>query len=146
MIASQEVRLLIPSTYMNRSGQAVAAVAQFYKLPASEILVAHDELDLPAGLARLKRGGGHGGHNGLRSIIQQLGNERGFIRLRLGIGHPGTAEAVTGHVLSKACAAEEQALLGAIDETMKVMPLIIAGDLAAAMNQLHTAVRHADAK
>ncbi|RMU32066.1 Peptidyl-tRNA hydrolase [Pseudomonas amygdali pv. morsprunorum] len=83
----QDVRLLIPTTYMNRSGQAVAALAGFYRIPVESILVAHDELDLPPGVAKLKVGGGHGGHNGLRDIIAQLGNQNTFHRLRLGIGH-----------------------------------------------------------
>jgi PTH1 family peptidyl-tRNA hydrolase len=138
-MAQHDLRLLIPTTYMNRSGQAVAAVANFFRLSAEEILVAHDELDLPAGVARLKRGGGHGGHNGLRSIIQALGNERNFLRLRLGIGHPGNASEVTGHVLSKASVADEKALETAIDLSLQVMPLIVAGNFDAAMNQLHSA-------
>ena len=136
-IDQHDVRLLVPTTYMNHSGQAVAAAAGFYQLSASNILVVHDELDLPAGAARLKVGGGHGGHNGLRSIIQCLGNERGFLRLRLGIGHPGNAGDVTGHVLSKAPKAEDQALQEAIDSSAQMMPLIVAGKLDNAMNQLH---------
>lgn len=86
----QDVRLLIPTTYMNRSGQAVAALAGFFRIKPEEILVAHDELDLPPGVAKLKQGGGHGGHNGLRDIIAQLGNQNTFYRLRLGIGHPAS--------------------------------------------------------
>ena len=136
-VGQHDVRLIAPSTYMNRSGQAVAAIASFYRIPTANILVIHDELDLPAGVARLKRGGGHGGHNGLRSIIQSLGNERGFLRLRLGIGHPGSGNDVTGHVLSKASATEELALDTAIDASLQVMPLILAGELDKAMNQLH---------
>ena len=94
-----DVRLLIPTTYMNRSGQAVAALANFFRIKPEAILVAHDELDLPPGVAKLKRGGGHGGHNGLRDIIAQLGNQNDFHRLRLGIGHPGDAKLVSNFVL-----------------------------------------------
>ena len=91
-IGGQEVRLLNPTTFMNRSGQAVGAMATFFKIPPESILVVHDELDLPAGVGRLKQGGGHGGHNGLRDIISSLGNSREFLRLRLGIGHPETVK------------------------------------------------------
>ena len=97
-----DVRLLIPTTYMNRSGQAVAALANFFRIKPEAILVAHDELDLPPGVAKLKRGGGHGGHNGLRDIIAQLGNQNDFHRLRLGIGHPGDAKLVSNFVLGRA--------------------------------------------
>ena len=99
MIGGQECWLLIPTTFMNLSGQAVQALASFYKLKPEEILVVHDELDLPAGQARFKTGGGHGGQNGLRDIIAKLGNNRNFHRLRIGIGHPGHKDRVTGHVL-----------------------------------------------
>ena len=87
-IDGSDIRLLVPSTFMNRSGQAIAALAGFYKILPEEILIAHDELDLPPGSARFKTGGGHGGHNGLRDSISQLGNNKGFHRLRIGIGHP----------------------------------------------------------
>src|SRR5690554_7707001 len=93
---------------MNLSGQAVAALANFYKIKPEEILVVHDELDLPAGVARFKTGGGHGGQNGLRDIISKLGNDKGFHRLRIGIGHPGDKNRVTGHVLSKPSANEQK--------------------------------------
>ncbi len=91
-INGHDVRLLIPTTFMNVSGQAVAPFANFFKIPAERILVAHDELDLPPGVAKLKQGGGHGGHNGLRDIISKLGNNKNFARLRIGIGHPGHAQ------------------------------------------------------
>jgi PTH1 family peptidyl-tRNA hydrolase len=100
-INGQEVRLLIPTTFMNRSGQAVSALANFFKIPLDAILVAHDELDLPAGSIRLKTGGGHGGHNGLRDIISSSGNQNNFHRLRIGIGHPGDAKLVSNFVLTK---------------------------------------------
>ncbi len=136
-IDGQDLRLLVPTTFMNRSGQAVAAMANFFKIAAQEILVAHDELDLPAGVARLKQGGGHGGHNGLRDTIAALGNQPGFLRLRLGIGHPGNSALVTAYVLSRAPQAEQQALIDAIDASLDVLPKVIGGDVPGAMNQLH---------
>ena len=96
---NQPVRLLLPLTYMNRSGQSVGAIANFYKIAPESILVVHDELDLAPGTARLKLGGGHGGHNGLRDIISALGNQNTFTRLRIGIGHPGNAKMVADYVL-----------------------------------------------
>lgn len=136
-IASQDVRLLIPTTFMNRSGQAVAALATFYKIKPTEILLAHDELDMEPGVARLKQGGGHGGHNGLRDTISALANNAGFARLRLGIGHPGSSDQVTAYVLSKPPSAERSALDAAIQASLEALPMVITGDLAGAMNQLH---------
>ena len=136
----QDLRLLIPTTFMNRSGQAISAMAQFFKIPPEAILVAHDELDLPSGTARLKHGGGHGGHNGLRDTIKALGNNKEFNRLRLGIGHPGSASQVVGFVLKKAPTSEQQALHDAIDRAIDVLPLAAKGEWAKAMNQLHTKV------
>ena len=100
-LAGRELWLLLPSTYMNHSGESVASLARFYKIPPEAILVAHDELDLAPGSARLKIGGGHGGHNGLRDINEKMGS-RDFVRLRLGIGHPGSSSQVTSYVLKKA--------------------------------------------
>ncbi len=136
-IDGEDVRLLIPTTYMNLSGQAVSSMANFYKIAPAEVLVAHDELDMEAGVARLKQGGGHGGHNGLRDTISALGNNAGFIRLRLGIGHPGSSDQVTGYVLSRAPAEQQSALEAAIEASLDSLPLIVSGDLAGAMNQLH---------
>lgn len=127
--------LLKPMTFMNRSGQALAAVAYFYKIVSSEILVIHDDLDLTPGVARLKQGGGHGGHNGLRDIIQHLGND--FLRLRLGIGHPGDANAVINYVLHQPSHADATAIHRAITEAINVLPWIRGGELQKAMNQLH---------
>lgn len=134
----QDVRLLIPTTYMNRSGQAVAALARFYRIEPDAILVAHDELDMPPGVAKLKKGGGHGGHNGLRDIIAQLGNNNGFHRLRLGIGHPGHASLVSGFVLSRAPRSEQELLDKSIDHALGVVPEILAGDWTKAMQTLHS--------
>ncbi|MDF1762735.1 MAG: aminoacyl-tRNA hydrolase [Oleibacter sp.] len=137
-IAGQECFLLVPSTFMNLSGQAVAAIANFYKIDLAEILVAHDELDLPPGVAKFKTGGGHGGQNGLRDIISKMGNQNGFHRLRVGIGHPGDKSRVTGHVLGRASKSEQQSIDAVIDEALRVLPVAIAGDMAKAMNQLHS--------
>lgn len=134
----REVRLLIPTTYMNRSGQSVAALANFFKLKPEEILVAHDELDMPPGVAKLKQGGGHGGHNGLRDIIAQLGNQNNFHRLRLGIGHPGHASLVSGYVLGRAPRSEQQLLDQSIDFALEVLPEMLAGDWTVAMRKLHS--------
>lgn len=136
-LAGTEVWLIKPMTFMNRSGQSVAALAQFYKIPPEHILVAHDELDLPAGVARFKQGGGHGGHNGLRDIIACLANNRNFYRLRLGIGHPGSAREVVSYVLSKAHPDERISLARAVDAAVDQTPLCIAGHWQKAMNQLH---------
>lgn len=134
----QLVHLLIPTTFMNRSGKAVISLANFFKIPPASILVAHDELDLPPGVARLKKGGGHGGHNGLRDIIAHLGNDKNFYRLRLGIGHPGHAKLVTNFVLQRAPVSEQAKLQQAIDESLRQLPLAIKGDWPRAMNHLHS--------
>lgn len=118
-LAGEEVWLLKPMTFMNRSGQSVAMLANFFKIPPQQILVAHDELDLPPGVARFKQGGGHGGHNGLRDIIARLGNNRDFKRLRIGIGHPGSAPQVVNFVLTKAPASEQKLIDIAIDEAVR---------------------------
>lgn len=137
-INGQDIWLLFPTTYMNKSGQAVQALANFYKITAEEILVAHDELDLPSGTARLKNGGGHGGQNGLRDIISCLGNNKNFHRLRIGIGHPGDKSRVTGHVLGRPSANEKIQMDATIDEAGRVLPDAIAGDWGKAMNRLHS--------
>jgi PTH1 family peptidyl-tRNA hydrolase len=136
-IADSDVWLLKPMTFMNRSGQSVAAMAQFYKIPTEHILVAHDELDLPAGVARFKQGGGHGGHNGLRDIIARLAKNRNFYRLRLGIGHPGSASEVVNYVLSKAHPDERISLARAIDAAVEQTALYVPGHWQKAMNKLH---------
>lgn len=137
-IGGQECYLLIPTTYMNLSGKAVQAVCQFYKINAEEVLVIHDELDLPPGIAKLKVGGGHGGHNGLKDIISKLANNRNFGRLRIGIGHPGHASQVAGYVLTKAPTDEHQKITAAIDESLRYTTDIVTGDLNRVMNTLHS--------
>lgn len=136
-IANHDVWLLKPETFMNLSGQSVLALMQFYKIQLANILVVHDDLDLPAGVARLKQGGGHGGHNGLRDIIARCGGN-GFQRLRLGIGHPGDKHRVTGHVLTRVSAEDQAAINSAIDNALAVLPQVVSGDFQKAMNQLHT--------
>ena len=137
-LGGRDIYLLIPTTFMNRSGQSVAALVQFYKIPPEEILVAHDELDLNPGIARFKIGGGHGGHNGLRDIISALGNNKNFARLRLGIGHPGSAAQVTNHVLKRAGSAEQQLIDEAIDKAIDALPQVATGQWNLAMQQLHS--------
>lgn len=135
--ANHEVWLLKPDTFMNHSGLAIQTLAHFYKIELAHILVVHDDLDLPPGVARLKQGGGHGGHNGLRDIIHRMGGN-GFLRLRLGIGHPGEQNKVTGHVLNKASRDDRIEIERAIERAIQVLPIVIEGNLQTAMNQLHT--------
>lgn len=135
-----DVWLLCPDTFMNLSGKSVAALARFYKIAPESILVAHDELDLPPGTARLKQGGGHGGQNGLKDIHIQLGSSN-YWRLRIGIGHPGSKEAVTGHVLGKPMSLEREQMLAAIEAALDVWPELAAGNLAAAQLKLHTVAK-----
>ncbi len=137
MIAGNEVRFLVPTTFMNLSGKAVGAMAKFYRIAPEEILVAHDELDLPAGVARLKLGGGHGGHNGLRDIISALGNSKNFYRLRIGIDHPGSKDLVISYVLGKPVASERQKIDAAIDEACSCMDILFKDGIDKAMNRLN---------
>ena len=132
-----DLHLLNPTTFMNRSGLAIKALADFFKIQPQQILVAHDELDLPPGTAKLKKGGGHGGHNGLRDTIAHLGTND-FQRLRIGIGHPGDSRRVTGYVLGRLGKQETEELNAVIDEIMRVLPDAASGKLAAAMNRLHS--------
>ena len=136
-IGGQSVWLLKPATFMNLSGKSVIAAQQFWKIAPEQTLVAHDELDLAAGVARLKFDGGHGGQNGLRDIIRLLGHGR-FHRLRVGIGHPGSKERVVGWVLSRPGSDEQILQDRAIDAAIDVLPLAVAGDFNEAMKRLHT--------
>ncbi len=130
--------LLKPMSFMNRSGIPVSSALGYYKIEPSEMLVAHDELDLAPGTARLKFGGGHGGQNGLRDIIGQLGHGD-FHRLRIGIGHPGHKDRVTPWVLGRPGKDDEPAILRSISEALDVLPLAVRGDFNEAMKRLHTA-------
>jgi PTH1 family peptidyl-tRNA hydrolase len=136
LVQAKECWLLLPTTFMNHSGQAVRALAQFYKIEPQAILIAHDELDLPAGVARLKYGGGHGGHNGLRDIIAQLGTAN-FHRLRIGIGHPGERSEVLNHVLKVPAKAEREQINLALDRANQILPDFITGNEQKAMRELH---------
>lgn len=135
---NKECWLLKPVTFMNRSGQAVASLAAFYKIPVNKVLVVHDDLDLPAGSVRLKQGGGHGGHNGLRDIIAHLGDN--FLRLRIGIGHPGKGNDVTAYVLNRPSREDSVLISEALDEGQAVLPLLLSGDYGRVMQRLHSRV------
>jgi PTH1 family peptidyl-tRNA hydrolase len=135
-IAGEDVWLVKPQSYMNHSGQPVRAVLDYYRLNPRHMLVAHDEIDLPPGTVRLKQGGGHGGHNGIRDVMAHCGKD--FMRLRIGVGHPGEKDKVTGYVLKRASADIEAAVEGNVDDALAVTPMIIEDGLNAAMKQLHT--------
>ncbi len=135
-IHGHDVRLLLPLTFMNKSGQSVVPMVNFYNIANDELLIAHDELDIPAGSIKLKTGGGHGGHNGLRDITPHIGND--FHRLRIGIGHPGHKSKVTGHVLSKAAPDEQIAIESALSNAFKALPLLLDGHLERAREQINS--------
>jgi PTH1 family peptidyl-tRNA hydrolase len=140
-IAGQEVWLLEPQTFMNRSGQSVGALARFYKINPDEVLVVHDELDIPPGAAKLKKGGSSGGHNGLKDITAQLGTQD-YWRLRLGIGHPramNLQQAVADFVLHRPRREEQTLIEEAIDKSLRIIPMVCEGKFDAAMMQLHSA-------
>ena len=132
-----EAWLLKPSTFMNASGRAVSAIANFYKIAPQAILVVHDELDLGPGTVKLKKGGGHGGHNGLKDIAAALGTPD-FWRLRLGIGHPGDRNEVVNFVLKPPSRDEMHGIEQAMDNSAKVLPMLLRGEFEAAMLKLHT--------
>jgi len=136
-VAGHQVLLLKPTTFMNKSGIAIVSALRYYKINPDEMLVAHDELDLPVGTARLKFDGGHGGQNGLRDIVGHLGDGK-FHRLRVGIGHPGHKDRVTGWVLGRAGAQDEDAIMTSIGASLDVLPLALSGDYSEAMKRLHT--------
>lgn len=132
-----DCHLLIPTTFMNHSGQSVSALANYYKIPPQAILVLHDEIDLPVGDIRLKFDGGHGGHNGLRDIIQHLGTNQ-FYRLRIGVGHPGISKEVVDYVLKAPKKDEREQIDNALQSAEKIIPLLLEGQYQKAMHQLHT--------
>jgi PTH1 family peptidyl-tRNA hydrolase len=136
-LTGQRLWLLKPMTFMNRSGQPVARLVNFYKIPPAAILVAHDELDLPPGTMRLKRAGGHGGHNGLRDIIAQVGSND-FLRLRIGIGHPGDSKEVVGYVLRRAPQDEQQLIERRLQDAVREFPRLAEGQLERVMHTLHS--------
>ena len=129
--------LVKPMTFMNHSGQVVRALVDYYKIPSDRLLIVYDELDLPPGVARLKQGGGHGGHNGLRDIFRH-NQDHEFLRLRIGIGHPGFKDAVTGYVLSRPSVEQELLTRGVISDAAEVMREVLNGEVSRAMKTLHT--------
>lgn len=131
------IHLLIPTTYMNNSGQSVNAVAKFFKILPEQILIIYDDLDLPCGKSKLKPSGGHGGHNGIRDIINHLGSKN-FPRLRLGIGHPGHKDLVLNYVLGTPKKSEKEKILAAITDAQRIIPQLIAGNWDKAVQQLHS--------
>ena len=136
-VAGRDIWLLKPQTFMNRSGQAIKSLASFYRIEAENILVAHDELDLEVGVIKLKMGGGHGGHNGLRDTIAHLGT-KDFYRLRIGIGHPGNKDQVVDYVLHRPTLDERIGIDNSISDAQSVMPLLAEGAMEKAMHQLHS--------
>lgn len=136
-IDGRKLVLLKPMNFMNNSGQGLSAIARFYKIDTSKILVAHDELDIPPGHIRLKQGGGHGGHNGLRDSVAKLGSSD-FWRLRIGIGHPGHKSAVSGYVLKRASASDQRLIDEAIELALREASTIIDGDINVATKALHS--------
>ncbi|MGH8503393.1 MAG: aminoacyl-tRNA hydrolase [Gammaproteobacteria bacterium] len=131
-----EVRVFKPGAFMNRSGGPVRAMLGFYKLPLASMLIVYDEIDLPPGVARLKRGGGHGGHNGLRDVFAHTGAD--FWRLRLGVGHPGRSDLVVDYVLSRPSQADQRAIVDAAERALATMPMLATGQFEQAMHRLHT--------
>ena len=136
-IAQRKVKLLIPDTYMNESGKSVRALVNFFKILPEAILIAHDEIDLPAGKVRFKQNGGLAGHNGLQDISRLMGGSVSFNRLRIGIGHPGQQAGVTGHVLGKISRSDREMINKCFDEVLYALPLAISGDWQGAMQALH---------
>ena len=137
VVAGRAILLVCPNTLMNLSGQAVLALLNFYKLSPERLIVAHDELDFPPGVVRWKKGGGHGGHNGLRDIMRVLPGQS-FNRLRLGIGHPGCASRVHGYVLSPPNTTDQQKIDQALESGRDILPLWVNGDIDQAIEQLHS--------
>lgn len=135
--AQGEVRLLVPTTFMNLSGKAVGALANFYRIKPEEILVAHDELDLPPGVVKIKQGGGHGGHNGLKDIIASLSNNNNFYRVRIGIGHPGHRDLVAGYVLGKPAPQDQEKIDAAVDEANRCVEVLFKEGIVKATNRLN---------
>jgi PTH1 family peptidyl-tRNA hydrolase len=135
-IAEHELILIKPQTYVNRSGLAIRSVAEYYRVAPGEMLVVYDELDLPVGTVRLKRGGGAGGHNGVKDTIAHLGDD--FWRLRVGIGHPGNKAEVIDYVLKRAPHEEEEAIIDCVAAAVDIMPMLLSAGAEKAMNKLHS--------
>jgi PTH1 family peptidyl-tRNA hydrolase len=135
-IGEHELLLVKPQTYVNRSGLAIRSIAEYYRVQPGEILVVYDELDLPVGTVRLKRGGGAGGHNGVKDTIAHIGDD--FWRLRVGIGHPGNKAEVIDYVLKRAPHEEEEAIIDCVAAAVDIMPMLLSAGAEKAMNKLHT--------
>ena len=138
VINGQEIRFLVPTTFMNLSGKAVGALATFYRIQPEQILIAHDELDLPPGTVKIKLGGGHGGHNGLRDSIAQLSNNKNFYRLRVGIGHPGDKNLVAAYVLSKPSPTDLTLIDKALEEATDCVEVLLKDGINKATNRLNS--------
>jgi peptidyl-tRNA hydrolase, PTH1 family len=139
VINESDCWLLQPLTYMNKSGESVKALTDFYKISPESILVVHDELDFAPGTIRLQHGGGHGGHNGLKNLIEHLHTNQ-FYRLRIGIGHPGNKDKVSDYVLNSPTKVEKEQIQQAINKALEIMPTIFTGEIAKAIQTLHTSV------
>lgn len=137
-ITGQDIKLLFPTTFMNHSGKSVAAVCNFYKIEAENILVAYDEIDFDVGITKFKHGGGHGGHNGIRDIINALGGKKDFYRLRIGVGHPGHKSMVSNYVLGNPSRSEADVIMSTIEHAIQLTPKAVQGEWEEAMHLLHT--------
>ena len=137
-IDGNDIKLLFPATFMNHSGKSVASVCKFFKITPENMLVAYDEIDFNVGVTRFKEGGGHGGHNGIRDIINALGGKKEFFRLRIGVGHPGHKSMVSNYVLSDPSRSEADAIIRDIEDAIRVIPKAVTGEWEEAMRLLHT--------
>ena len=137
-IDGNDIKLLFPATFMNHSGKSVASVCKFFKITPENMLVAYDEIDFDVGVTRFKEGGGHGGHNGIRDIINALGGKKEFFRLRIGVGHPGHKSMVSNYVLSDPSRSEADAIIRDIEDAIRVIPKAVTGEWEEAMRLLHT--------
>ena len=137
-IAGQDIKMLFPTTFMNNSGKAVAAICNFFKIEPKNMLVAYDEIDFEVGVTRFKEGGGHGGHNGIRDIISAIGGKRDFYRLRIGVGHPGHKSMVANYVLNNPSRSEADLIMADVEDAIRVMPHAAVGEWEEAMRLLHT--------
>ena len=137
-IDGNDIKLLFPTTFMNHSGKSVASVCKFFKITPENMLVAYDEIDFDVGVTRFREGGGHGGHNGIRDIINALGGKKEFFRLRIGVGHPGHKSMVSNYVLSNPSRSEADAIMRDIEDVIRVIPKAVTGEWEEAMRLLHT--------
>ena len=137
-IDGRDIKLILPTTFMNHSGKSVSAVCKFYKIQPENMLVAYDEIDFDVGVTRFKEGGGHGGHNGVRDIINSIGGKRGFFRLRIGVGHPGHKSMVANYVLSDPSRSEADIIMSNIEDAIRIIPKTTEGSWEEAMRFLHS--------